>query len=213
MDPQPTPPSSETSAKRREANKVNAQKSTGAKTEAGKQTVSQNAFKFGFFSSKALLPGESWEQFESFGQDLLYQLCPRNRLETHVVEQYIAIAWRVKRLPEIEAGVFSRYGISVQGNDCGPALALVASVQSDDILGQLARYEATLRKGMFKYLDLLKTLRKDGWGTDAEPVLEAEVVELTSKDQQQTATTRNTNCLQPTPSPQAKPGEDLSPGT
>ena len=44
-------------------NPRNGQPSTGPKTEAGKQVSAQNALKFGFFSTKALLPGESAEEF------------------------------------------------------------------------------------------------------------------------------------------------------
>jgi hypothetical protein len=139
-----------------------------------------NALKFGFFSPKALLPGESWEEFVRFYEDLLEQLRPRNRLEEHLLQQYASLAWRIKRLPEIEAGVFTRYGISVQGNQCGSALAMVASVQTDNILDQLARYEATLRRNAFKFLDLLRALRKDGSGADLAPVINAQVVTATS---------------------------------
>lgn len=147
---------------------------------------SQNALKWGFFSPKALLPGESWEEFEAFGLDLMQQLAPRNNTELHLLQQYIPLAWRVKRLPEIEAGIFTRYGISVQHNQCGPAFAMVANLQEDNILGQLARYEATLRKNMFKLLDQLRTLRKDGWGA-GELVLDAQVVAQTSADPTQGA--------------------------
>ncbi len=165
--------------KRSAANRENSKKSTGP-SEAGKPASSLNALKFGFFSKKALLPDESWEEFIEFHAQLLNEFVPRNSLERHVVEQYVSLAWRVKRLPEIEAGAFARYGISVQGNQCGSAFAMVASVQGDDILGQLARYEATLRKGMFKAMDLLRSLRKDGWGGDTVPILDAEVVTLSS---------------------------------
>lgn len=140
-------------------------------TNAPIKPASSNALKFGFFSPKALLPGESWDEFVTFYQEVLQQLCPRNRWEEHLVQEYVPLAWRIKRFPEIEAAVFTRYGISVQGNQCGPALAMVASVQSDNILGQLARYEGTLRKSAFKYLDELRALRKNGPGADAAPVI------------------------------------------
>ena len=147
--------------------------------EKSKSASSMNALKFGFFSQKSLLPGESWDEFVSFHQDLFKQLCPRNRFEEHLLDQYISLAWRIKRLPEIEAGVFTRYGISIQGNQCGSALAMVASVQTDNILGQLARYEATLRKNALKVLDLLRALRKDGLSADVAPVIDAEEVAST----------------------------------
>ena len=163
----------------RAANPRNRQQSTGPKTEAGKQASAQNALKFGFFSTKALLPGESAEEFAEFHAAVLEQLNPRNAMESHLVEQYIPLAWRLRRLPEIESVVFTRYGLSVQGNQCGPGFALVASVQTDNILGQLARYEATLRRSAFKYLELLRALRKDAWDLESPATIETETIELT----------------------------------
>jgi hypothetical protein len=165
---------------RRAVNQANSQFSTGPKTEPGKQVSGQNALKLGFFSPRALLPGESWEEFLSFREQLLEQLQPHGRTEEHLVEQYLSLAWRLKRLPEIEAGAFTRYGISVQGNQCGSAFAMVASVQTDNILGQLARYEATLRKHAFKYLELLWALRKSGKGRRSSQVLDAQVISTQS---------------------------------
>lgn len=167
--------------KRRAANQRNSEKSTGPKTEEGKQVSAQNALRFGFFSTKALLPGESAEEFAAFHAAILQEFGPRNAMESHLVEQYIPLAWRLRRLPEIEAFAFTRYGLSVQGNQCGPGFALVASVQTDNILGQLARYEATLRRSAFKYLDLLRTLRKDAWDLESPAMIETktEALELT----------------------------------
>jgi len=163
--------------KDRTADQRDSRGSTGPKTEAGKQASAQNALKLGFFSSKALLPGESLEEFTTFQSEVLQQLSPRNMMEEHLLEQYIPLAWRLRRLPEIEAGIFVRYGISAKGNQCGPSFAMVANVQQDNILGQLARYETTLRRGAFKYLELLRGLRKDGSQTEEKPVIEAEIVE------------------------------------
>lgn len=154
---------SDQNEKRREVNQSNSQHSTGPRTEEGKRVSAQNALKFGFFSPKALLPGESWEDFLDFHKRLREQFSPHDGFDD-IVEQYVALAWRLRRLPEIEAGVFIRYGISVQGNQCGSAFAMVANLQTDNVLGQLARYEATLRKNGFKYLDLLRALRKEGQG-------------------------------------------------
>lgn len=148
-----------------------------AKTEEGNRARSMNALKYGFFSAKALLPGESLEEYMVFHDNLLHQFCPRNLIESFILEKYAAMEWRLKRLPEIEAGIFARYGISVQGNQCGSAFALVNSVQTDNILNQLARYEATLHKYSLKYLELLRSLRKDRWGGDATGIVEAQVVE------------------------------------
>ena len=166
--------------------------------------------KYGFFSSKALLPGERWEDFVNFRQSLLEQLCPGNRFEDHVMDLYIPLAWRMRRLPEIEAFAFTRYGISAQGNQCGPGFGLVASVQTDNILGQLSRYEATLRKNAFKYLQLLLVLRKEATGEKAPPIGAAEVIDLALETSSPTESSNGAVALATEMGPTA--GPDSAPG-
>lgn len=159
----------------REKNQSDTRKGPG-KSEAGKKASSLNALKNGFHSTKILLPGESPEEFDTFVSEVLQQLMPRTAMEQHLLKQYIPLAWRLQRLPEIEAGIFVRYGISNKGNQCGPSFAMVATVQQDNILIQLSRYETTLRRGAFKYLELLRNLRKDESQNEEKPVIEAEIV-------------------------------------
>ena len=45
-----------------EANRANAQKSTGPRTPEGKATVAQNAVKHGLLARTAVLHGEDWEE-------------------------------------------------------------------------------------------------------------------------------------------------------
>jgi len=179
MSKESSPSPDESADKRRSANQVNSSFSSGPKTPEGKYASSQNSLKFGFFSKKTLIPGESWEEFLSFHDTLHRQLGPRNPIEEHIVAKYIGGEWRLKRLPEIEVEIFARYGISEQGNQCGAAFALVNSVQTDNIINQLARYEATLHKYSLKYLALLRTFRKEGWGGDGTTIVEAQVVGTT----------------------------------
>jgi hypothetical protein len=164
--------------KLRTANQLNSSSSCEPNPPEAKRSSSMNSLKYGFFSKKALLPSESWDEFEVFHDTLLGQLSPRNQLERHLAETYIVIEWRLRRLPEIEAGMFARYNISAQGNQCGAAFSWVNSIQSDDVLNQLARYEATLRRNSLKYLDMLRTFRKDGWGGDAKTIVEIQTVDI-----------------------------------
>jgi len=93
---------------RREANRRNSQKSSGPKTREGKQASSQNATKHGLLSEKALLPGETLEEYEAFQSGVRQQLRPRNGLEDHLLEHYCLLLWRSRRLPEFEVFTFNR---------------------------------------------------------------------------------------------------------
>jgi hypothetical protein len=120
----------------------------------------------GLFSHKGLLPGETWEGYAAFHESQLHQLCPRNPLERHLAEEYIGLSWRLRRFPEFEAEIFTRYGISPEGNRRKSSLALVNDLQTDNILTNLAQYESKLRKSALECLKTLLRCRKEGGGNE-----------------------------------------------
>ena len=68
-------------SKQIEANRRNAQKSTGPRTPEGKAIVAQNALKHGFWSPEVVIKGEDAEEFEIFRAGLLEELAPAGRLD------------------------------------------------------------------------------------------------------------------------------------
>ncbi|MHB9026646.1 MAG: hypothetical protein ACYC7E_21145, partial [Armatimonadota bacterium] len=59
-----------------EANRQNAQHSTGPRTPEGKARSSMNALKHGFFAKEALLPQEDAAEFTTFADALRDDLQP-----------------------------------------------------------------------------------------------------------------------------------------
>jgi hypothetical protein len=59
-----------------EANRLNAQKSTGPTTESGKATSSQNSLKSGIYTKTILIHGEDWDQFEALLIEYHYHYLP-----------------------------------------------------------------------------------------------------------------------------------------
>jgi hypothetical protein len=87
------------------ANRCNAQKSTGPKTEPGKEIVSRNAVTHGLLATKAaVLPGEE-EAFAHFEAAMIEDLGPDSFFEHLQVNTLIQAAWRKLRLNHIEVGV------------------------------------------------------------------------------------------------------------
>ncbi len=66
------------SAKRVEANRRNAKKSTGPTTLGGKAKASMNALKHGLSAKTILIDGEGPEAFERFAQDFWKALEPQD---------------------------------------------------------------------------------------------------------------------------------------
>ena len=64
-----------TSAKKSEANRQNARRSSGPKTPEGKAAVRLNAVKHGLLSEQVLLPGEDEAALKELSEHLRAELC------------------------------------------------------------------------------------------------------------------------------------------
>ena len=97
-----------TSAKKAQANRQNALKSTGPKTPEGKAAVRLNALKHGLLSQEILLPGEDQEALRELGQNLRNELQPAGELENQLLDRIISACWRLRRVSRVETGIFAR---------------------------------------------------------------------------------------------------------
>ena len=80
-----------------EANRANAQASTGPSTDAGKAASSRNATKFGLFATNnCILPGEERE-YEVLCKRLWIELDPVGALEEATAAEYVRAVWRLRR--------------------------------------------------------------------------------------------------------------------
>jgi hypothetical protein len=96
-----------TSARKAEANRQNAQKSTGPRTPEGKAAVSLNAMKHGLLSKEILLPGEDEEALRELDERLRGELQPDGVVEVLLVDRVTSLLWRLRRLGHVEAGIFA----------------------------------------------------------------------------------------------------------
>jgi hypothetical protein len=96
------------SERQNEANKLNAQRSTGPRTPEGKQRVASNALKHGLTGKQVVLPYENPDEFDEFRSALLKDLDPRGALEEILADKIVADAWRLRRVPGLEAALHRR---------------------------------------------------------------------------------------------------------
>jgi len=97
-----------TSERQAEANRQNAQKSTGPCTAAGKAAVALNGIKHGLLSRECLLKGESEAELVAFGKRLRAKLAPVGELELLLADRVVSTAWRLRRLIAVETLLFNR---------------------------------------------------------------------------------------------------------
>ncbi|WP_165064606.1 hypothetical protein [Paludisphaera rhizosphaerae] len=91
------------------ANRENAQKSTGPKTEAGKARARMNALKHGLRSkSPSVLPHEDPAELEARINLWVADWGPRNAIERALVERAAKASWALERAERYEAALISR---------------------------------------------------------------------------------------------------------
>ena len=96
------------SPKQIEANRRNAQKSTGPKTPNGRAVSKMNALKHGILSKEAVVHGrcvkESDREFAALHQRFWDELQPAGPVEEMLVDQIVTTQWRLRRALRAESG-------------------------------------------------------------------------------------------------------------
>jgi hypothetical protein len=89
-------------------NRANAQHSTGPRTEAGKQRSSLNALRHGLTAQTAVLPTEDLATYQQHVQQFLDEYQPATPTETQLTHELANTAWRLNRIPLLEAELLTR---------------------------------------------------------------------------------------------------------
>ena len=95
-------------AHRAATNRANSAHSTGPRTESGKQRSSLNALSHGLTARTAVLPTEDPEAYQRHIQQFLDEYAPATPTETQLVHEIANTAWRLNRIPFLEAELLSQ---------------------------------------------------------------------------------------------------------
>jgi hypothetical protein len=88
-------------------NKANAQKSTGPRTEAGKQRSSLNALRHGLTGQTVVLPTEDHSAYQRHSQAFLDEYRPKGATEIQLVQSLLDTSWQLNRASAVETNLFS----------------------------------------------------------------------------------------------------------
>ncbi len=95
-------------ARRAAVKRANSAHSTGPRTESGKQRSSLNALSHGLTARTAVLPTEDPDAYQSHIQQFLDEYKPATPIETQLVHEIADTAWRLNRIPFLEAELLSQ---------------------------------------------------------------------------------------------------------
>ena len=89
-----------------DANRRNAERSTGPSTQEGKSNSSRNGLIHGMAAGKHALPGEDPCDYFTLLQDFRARFQPADPVEDGIVARLAAEEWRLRRFPAMEVEVF-----------------------------------------------------------------------------------------------------------
>ena len=185
--------------KQLQANKANAKRSTGPRTQGGKARSGLNSRKHGLTAKKLLIAGENADDFDQLRAELLREHDAQSALEFELVERLAGILWRLRRVPFFEAAILEArrsplshmqlptfYRAHEETDEEGedekdeeeanwqPSVhfgqALIDDACFNDALGKLARHEATLMNAFTKTLQMLLLLQDKRSNAESKPV-------------------------------------------
>jgi len=168
-----------------QANRKNANKSTGPKTPEGKAKSAQNATTHGLTASSDVIKGESQEQFDAQRNRLFDELAPQTLIQEILTDRIATLAWRLKRAERMQNqfadAMLLDHPFIVEYLAClnrapsnhNPDLDLGATIKrdfrGDKVLDRLKLYERRIENSLFKSLNQLQKRKRQ---KPLDPMLE-----------------------------------------
>ena len=161
------------STARIEANRINAQSSTGPRTEEGKQVSRRNATRHGLTAQMAVVPGEDQQAYDQFCSEFFEDLKPKGMLEQQLAHSLADVQWRLKRCRAIEQVILRAEPEDTYNRNA------VASFHADQVgsLNKFSLYEQRLTRNFqstlkeFLALQAARRLREEQSLRDAAKFL------------------------------------------
>ncbi len=165
-----------------QANRSNAQKSTGPRTPEGKAAASQNAVKHGLLAEQVVIKGEDPAQFDLYRAGMLEELAPVGAVEAMLAERVVGLSWRLLRAERLQAAVFAtvyrenandvvlwpKHGLPIQPGPGEDEVVLGQVVMTDfvhaKVLDRLLVYERRIESSLYR---TMRQLRKEREGRTA----------------------------------------------
>ena len=148
-------------------NRVNAQKSTGPRTSAGRQRSSMNAVKHNLTGSRLILQPDEMEAYNCLSHALISELKPMTELERQTAQKIVDSHFRLNRLAGVENNVFN-FGLidnTMETPHDDRIEVMIAQTRSwierCGVFDLLGRYEARLARQALQYTLEFERLQKD----------------------------------------------------
>jgi hypothetical protein len=158
------------------ANRRNAQKSTGPRTEEGKAVAAQNAVKHGLLARDDVIKTEDQGDFDRMREKVLGELDPAGPVETPLAERIVSLMWRLKRAERLQNEVFD-YLLARDADLCerrvyctsaddprgdlefGLGRVVVEDLSKSRVIERLELYERRIESSLYRTMRELRTVK------------------------------------------------------
>jgi hypothetical protein len=169
-----------------QANRSNAQKSTGPRTAEGKAAASRNAVKHGLLAEQVVIHGEDPAEFDLYREGMLTELAPEGVVEAMLAERAVSLAWRLRRAERLQSAVFAtvyrenandvvlwpKHGLPIQPGPDEDEVILGQVVMTDfaraQVLDRLLVHERRIESSLYRTMAELRREREARAAADAE---------------------------------------------
>ena len=178
-------------------NALNAQHSTGPRTEAGKKRSSLNSLRHGLTSQVVVLPTEDLAAYTAFTAGFHADLQPKNLIETQLVQSLADTRWRLNRCAALESNLYSAAmadAAAEQAADVDPAapdepvseLSIALSTarafrESTDAIRVLSIHEQRLQRAFDKTFQQLRALQSERKSEELQLLQQAATLQQVNK--------------------------------
>jgi hypothetical protein len=162
------------SEKQLEANRRNAQRSTGPGTAEGKARSSRNNLRHGLTGQITVLPEEDRDAHDAFCNRLIAGFQPKTPIEDQLAHSIAEDSWRLNRVAAIENNIFAlgRHAYRPKGPLCASKKSHHNEMRNalDDAqsfldhareLNLLSLYEQRIQRNMQRNLNQLRAMQKE----------------------------------------------------
>ena len=167
-----------------DANRRNAQKSTGPKTPEGKAKSRRNGLQHGLTATTCMLDDEDPRALLDLLADIREKFDPQDTDEDFLIERMAKARCRYNRIMPIEAAIFNLRLVvdkapdplmEAQGASCQRAWAYMRDANGGNALSKLARYETSLLREYDRSRQELEKLQKIRAARPAPPPIADEL--------------------------------------
>src|SRR4249919_504242 len=144
------------------ANRANAQKSTGPRSVEGKSASRFNALKHGMDAASIVIPGEDPAEYEALAAHYLDEYHPQSPSESFHVDAMLRADWQKRRLQAVEGDLYR--SIIAESSNATLIAALLSDSPAAKLLARVQRQIAAFERTWYRANTELRRARRQAEG-------------------------------------------------